>query len=575
MRSASLASALEASAVDRDAIGEVVAVNGEIASVDGFDDLIETIPRVALMVCSATAAELMEVQSDGTLKLLSRSGGGVETTCPRMQVPLGESGRNLVLIVWAAPGTTLTARDLEQLTVYCSLAGTSLARARSDAAVREAAACDAATLAALRDGVLVLDRKGVVRSINHAAAGVLGVKREHALGRRLRDIPGLAPLALTLVAGDPTSFPEVVRIPHAELVIRAQAYDGGIVATLRSLSSAKPQARTRVQSDARYTFDDLISNDPAFLEALEIARRVSQSDVPILITGESGTGKEMFAQAIHNSTPGIAPSFVGINVAAIPRELLESELFGYEGGAFTGARSSGHAGKFEVAGRGTLLLDEIGEMPMEMQARLLRVLQERVVQRLGSTRNIPLHARVIATSHRDLEGAVAAGTFRLDLFHRLRVVHLRLPPLRQRRGDVPLLVKHYLRTYADRLQRTPIDVAPEVMAQLERYEWPGNVRELANLIEGEASLLPPDQNLILRVPASIDPARRRDGSRSTWVQASSSGEILPLEEVERRAFEEALLRYAGNVARAAGALGVSKGTLYNKIKRYQLVLSNR
>jgi len=283
----------------------------------------------------------------------------------------------------------------------------------------------------------------------------------------------------------------------------------------------------------------------------------------------------MFAQAIHNSTPGIAPTFVGINVAAIPRELLESELFGYEGGAFTGARSSGHAGKFEVAGRGTLLLDEIGEMPMEMQARLLRVLQERVVQRLGSTRNIPLHARVIATSHRDLEGAVAAGTFRLDLFHRLRVVHLRLPPLRQRRGDVPLLVKHYLRTYADRLQRTPIDVAPEVMAQLERYEWPGNVRELANLIEGEASLLPPDQNLILRVPASIEPARRRDGSRSIWAQASSSGEILPLEEVERRAFEEALLRYEGNVARAAGALGVSKGTLYNKIKRYQLVLSNR
>ena len=575
MRSASLASALEASAVDREAIDEVVAVNGEIASVDGFDDLIETIPRVALMVCSATAAELMEVQSDGTLKLLSRSGAGVETTCPRMQVPLGQSGRNLVLIVWAAPGTTLTARDLEQLTVYCSLAGTSLARARSNAAVREAAACDAATLAALRDGVLVLDRKGVVRSINHAAAGVLGVKREHALGRRLRDIPGLAPLALTLVAGDPTSFPEVVRIPHAELVIRAQAYDGGIVATLRSLSSAKPLARTRVQSDARYTFDDLIGNDPAFHEALEIARRVSQSDVPILITGESGTGKEMFAQAIHNSTPGIAPSFVGINVAAIPRELLESELFGYEGGAFTGARSSGHAGKFEVAGRGTLLLDEIGEMPMEMQARLLRVLQERVVQRLGSTRNIPLHARVIATSHRDLEEAVAAGTFRLDLFHRLRVVHLRLPPLRQRRGDVPLLVRQYLRTYADRLQRTPIDVAPDVMAQLERYEWPGNVRELANLIEGEASLLPPDQNLILRVPASIEPARRRAGSRSTWAQTSSSGEILPLEEVERRAFEEALLRYAGNVARAAGALGVSKGTLYNKIKRYQLDLSNR
>ena len=573
MRSASLAGALAASAVECEAIGEVIAVNGEIASVDGLDDLIETIPRLALMVSSATAAELMEVESDGTLKLLSRSGAGVETTtCSSMQIPLGQSGRNLVLIVWATPGTTLTERDLEQLTVYGSLARTSLARARS---VREAAARDAATLTALRDGVLVLDRKGVVRSINHAAADVLGVNREHALGRRLRDIPGLAPLALTLVGDDPTQLAQVVRTTHAELVIRAQAYDGGIVATLRNVSSAKPLARSRVQSSARFTFDDLIGNAPAFLEALEIARRASQSDVPILITGESGTGKEMFAQAIHNSTPDTAPSFVGINVAAIPRDLLESELFGYEGGAFTGARMSGHAGKFEVAGRGTLLLDEIGDMPMEMQARLLRVLQERVVQRLGSTRNIPLHARVIATSHRDLKEAVAAGTFRLDLFHRLRGVHLRLPPLRQRRGDVPLLVEHYLRKYADRLRRTPIDVAPAVMADLEAYEWPGNVRELANLIEGEASLLPPDQNVIVRVPASIEPARRRAACRTNWAQTSSPGEILPLEEVERRAYEQALLRYEGNVASAAGALGVSKGTLYNKIKRYQLAFSSR
>ena len=490
MRFASLAGAVN-SAIDRQAIGELVAGSAEIAPVDGRDDLIETIPRLALMLCSATAAELMEVEADGELKLLSRCGDAVDTPRQRIQFSLRQSGRNLVLIVWGAPGATLTERDLEQLTVYCSLAGTSLARARSNTAgtVR-----DVATLAALRDGVLVLDREG---------------------------------------------------------------------------------GRKPVRSDARFTFDDLVGGDPAFLAAQEIAQRVSQSDVPILITGESGTGKEMFAQAIHNSTPGTAPSFVGVNVAAIPRDLLESELFGYEGGAFTGARSSGHAGKFEVAGRGTLLLDEIGDMPMEMQARLLRVLQERVVQRLGSTRNIPLHARVIATSHRDLEEAVAVGTFRLDLFHRLRGVHLRLPPLRQRRGDVPLLVEHYLRKYTDRMRRTAIDVAPAVMADLEAYEWPGNVRELANLIEGEASLLPPDQNLIQRVSASIEPARRRAGCTCTWAHTSSPGEILPFEEVERRACEQALLRYAGNVARAAGALGVSKGTLYNQIKRYQLAFSNR
>src|SRR6267142_1892522 len=491
MRFASLAGAVNSAILDRQAIGELVAGSGEIAPVDGRDDLIETIPRLALMLCSATAAELMEVDAAGELKLLSRSGDAVDTPRQRIEFSLRQSGRNLVLIVWGAPGATLTERDLKQLTVYCSLAGTSLARARSNTAgtVR-----DVATLAALRDGVLVLDREG---------------------------------------------------------------------------------GRKPVQSGARFTFDDLVGGDPAFLAALEIARRVSQSDVPILITGESGTGKEMFAQAIHDSTPGIAPSFVGVNVAAIPRDLLESELFGYEGGAFTGARSSGHAGKFEVAGRGTLLLDEIGDMPMEMQARLLRVLQERVVQRLGSTRNIPLHARVIATSHRDLEEAVAVGTFRLDLFHRLRGVHLRLPPLRQRRGDVPLLVEHYLRKYTDRMRRRAIDVAPAVMADLEAYEWPGNVRELANLIEGEASLLPPDQNLIQRMSALIEPARRPGGSTSAWAQTSSPGEILPLEEVERRAYEQALHRYGGNVARAAGALGVSKGTLYNKIKRYQLVFSNR
>ena len=540
-------------AADHQAIGEMGAVNGEIASVDAFDELIEAIPRLARMICSAAAAELMEVESDGALKLLSRSGAGVDTTCSRLEVPLGQPMRRLLLTVWAAPGTTLTERDLEQLTAYGSLARAWLARARSNAAIRDAAARDAAILVALREGVLVLDQEGVVRSINHPAERVIGVRRREALGRRLSDIPGLAPLALALVGDDPAHLAEVVRIPNAELVIRAHAYEGGIVATLRGLSSAGPSAWKPQSPGTRYTFDDLIGNDPAFLEALEIARRASQSDAPILITGESGTGKEMFAQAIHNGAPGTPETFVGINVAAIPRELLESELFGYEAGAFTGARSSGHAGKFEVAGRGTLLLDEIGDMPMEMQARLLRVLQERVVQRLGSTQDILLHARVIATSHRDLQEAIREGTFRLDLFPRLKVVHLRLPPLRERRGDVPLLVEHYLRRFADRFQRTPIHVAPEVMVQLERYEWPGNVRELANLIEGEASLLPPDRNLIRRVPASIEAAG-----------------ILPLAEVERRAYEQALIRYAGNVATAARALGVSKVTLYNKIRRHRL-----
>ncbi len=604
-----LIAALEHSLVDRERIGQLVAVSQEIASIEGLDELIATIPRLALVFCPANAAELLEVEPDGSLTLLSRSGAALETPRSRIEqaaratlsagatrvedggrglhrapdagamlpspvarlavIPLRQGGRNLVLVVErAAPGAQLTERDLEQLTVYGSLAGTSLARSRSNAAVREAAARDAATMAAIRDGVLALDREGVVRSINQAAARVLGIRREDALGRRLRDIPGLAPLGLALAA-EPTQIGEVVMLPRGDVVIRAQAYEGGVVATFRDFATAQKMAQKIVESAARFTLEDLVGSDQAFLEALELARRAAQSDVPILITGESGTGKEMLAQAIHNASSRASAPFVGINVAAIPRELLESELFGYDGGAFTGARSSGHAGKFELAGRGTLLLDEIGDMPLEMQGKLLRVLQERMVQRLGGTRDIPLRARVIATSHRDLEEAVGAGRFRLDLFHRLRVAHLRLPPLRQRRGDVPLLVEHHLRKYAERMRRKPIGMAPAVIAALEAYDWPGNVRELANLVEGEASLLLPGQGLIVRVPASIERARSLAGTID-MSQTDSTGEILRLAEVERRACEQALLRFGGNVAGAARALGVSKGTLYNKIKHYQI-----
>jgi transcriptional regulator with PAS, ATPase and Fis domain len=270
---------------------------------------------------------------------------------------------------------------------------------------------------------------------------------------------------------------------------------------------------------------------------------------------------------------------VAINVAAIPRELLESELFGYERGAFTGARAGGKPGKFELAERGTLLLDEMGELPQELQAKLLRVLQERVVQRLGGTRDIPIRARVISTTHRDLELAVREGTFRLDLFHRLRVVHLHLPALAERRGDVPLLVRHCLSRWAERSGRPLLEVAPEVMADLEAYAWPGNVRELANLVEGEASLLAPDQTRLERTPAMVAralQARRHEAALTPPAPAFlPTATVLPFEEVERRVFQHALQQYQGNVTRASQALGVAKGTLYNRMKRYGLAPGGR
>jgi transcriptional regulator with PAS, ATPase and Fis domain len=319
---------------------------------------------------------------------------------------------------------------------------------------------------------------------------------------------------------------------------------------------------------ARFTFERLVGEDPAFLEVIDTARRAATSDLPILITGESGTGKELLAQAIHNASGRASAPFLGVNVTAIPRELVESELFGYEGGTFTGARSGGMAGKFELAGRGTLLLDELGDMPLEIQGKLLRVLQERVVQRLGSVSDVQVRARVIATTHRDLEKAVSDGKFRLDLYHRLRVVHLRIPPLRERKGDILKIAEHQLRVHAESTRRRPIRLAHDVAVALEAYDWPGNVRELCNVIESEASLLTSDEEVISRIPHSLLQSPARPVERAG--AASTSDGIMSLEEMERRLCAEALQHFSGNVARAAQALGVAKTTLYAKMKRYGL-----
>ncbi|MDH5491972.1 MAG: sigma 54-interacting transcriptional regulator, partial [Myxococcales bacterium] len=489
-------------------------------------------------------------------------------------LPIRTERRELVLVlVRTRPGGALSEQDVERLAVFASLASASLERARDAEALRRAAARDAATIEAIRDGVLTLDADGGIRAMNEAAARLLRLERRDALGRQLGRLAGLAPLAAAL--GETGALDnEVVTLPHSELLVRSRSYEGGLVATFQERSSAQRLAQKLMGSDARFTFDDLIGRAPSFIERLDDARRAATSDVPILITGESGTGKELLAQAIHNASTRASAPFVGINVAAIPRELLESELFGYERGAFTGARVGGHAGKFELAEAGTLLLDEIGEMSYEMQAKLLRVLQERIVLRLGGSRSIHVKARIIATTHRDLEEAVRDGSFRLDLYYRLRVVHLRLPSLRERREDIPRLIDHYLARYAERTGRPEIRVSPAVMRQLEDYDWPGNIRELANLIEGEASLLPASETELNRRPRAMERARRPSSAVPVPAEApwspGTGPDVLPLAEVERRIFQHALDRYRGNVAKAARALGVARGTFYNKMRRYEL-----
>ncbi|MFL5372720.1 MAG: sigma 54-interacting transcriptional regulator [Myxococcales bacterium] len=571
-------------ATDGTAVGRLAVATRELSAIEEHDDLLAAIPRLALVACPGTGAHLVRVRRDAPPEVLATSGaeislrGGalaqrvlqalptrgspaVSDAASMAILPVGHAEDGMALIVDRVSAMhRIGEQDLERLAIYASFAAVLLVRASSRAAVREATARASATLAAIRDPAVVTDERGTVRALNSAAAAAMGVKREEAVGRRFDELPGLSPLAVAL-DGFPRTV-EVVPLPRGDVMMRPHAYEGGMVLTLRNAASAQTIDKRAAPSFARFTFEHLIGQDPAFVEVAELARRAAASDLPILITGESGTGKELLAQAIHNVSEREAAPFVGVNVTAIPRELVESELFGYEAGTFTGARTGGMPGKFELAGRGTLLLDEIGDMPIETQAKLLRVLQEKIVHRIGSAAAVPVRARVIATTHRDLAQAVGDGGFRLDLYHRLRVLHLHIPALRERKRDIRPIAEHQLKLYAESARRGPIRLSPVTAAALEAYDWPGNVRELCNVIESEASQLLPGEDVISRVPRAL----LHIGIEA--VERAPAGPVLPLEEVERRACVDALRYFAGNVARAARALGLAKTTLYSKMKKY-------
>jgi transcriptional regulator with PAS, ATPase and Fis domain len=373
----------------------------------------------------------------------------------------------------------------------------------------------------------------------------------------------------------------VVRLPHGSFVVTARpisdadASDRGFVATIVELDRAQKIAQRLSATRARYGFHDVVGNSPSLQSAVALARRAANIDANVLITGESGTGKEVLAQAIHTTGPRANEPFIGFNCAAVPRELLEAELFGYEKGAFTGARTEGNPGKFELAAGGTILLDEIGDMPLDMQAKLLRVLQERIVTRLGGRSEIPVHARVIATTHRDLAQLVDEGKFRMDLLYRLRVLAIEVPPLRDRPEDIAVLAVHFLLRFAEQQRKRVRELGPKVLDELERYDWPGNIRELANVMEAEVSLAPADVEMLERLATRlVGRFRTSSGVASTgeWrALTTSPGDlksILPLAEVEKRAILQAIERSQGSVSKAADALGVSKVTIYAKLRSW-------
>ena len=322
----------------------------------------------------------------------------------------------------------------------------------------------------------------------------------------------------------------------------------------------------KAQVDTGPAFENLIGTTPAMRSVYEMIQHVAPTKTSVLITGETGTGKELVARAVHNLSPRSDNLFVPVNCAAIPGELLESELFGHVRGAFTGAQIE-RTGKFEVADQGTLFLDEIGEMAYPLQAKLLRVLQEGVIERIGSNKPITLDVRVVSSTNRDLAVAIRAGAFREDLYYRLNVFHLQLPPLRERRDDIAPLAASFLRKFGAELGKHAVQLCADAEPLLVQYDWPGNVRELRNLMERAAVLCrgtAVDAALVRQLLPSVSAPESAGAD-------SPSFELEPaVADVERKQILRALAAVQDNKAEAARLLGVSERTLWYKLKRYGL-----
>jgi len=312
----------------------------------------------------------------------------------------------------------------------------------------------------------------------------------------------------------------------------------------------------------KYRFDNMLGHSPALLQAVDLAKKVAQTDTTVLLTGETGTGKEVFAQAIHQESPRRSKSFVAVNCSALGREILESELFGHKAGAFTGAVRD-KKGLFEEAHEGALFLDEIGEMPLELQAKLLRVLETGEFMRVGDTKTIRTDVRIIAATNRDLLAESQDGHFRSDLFYRLSVFRIHLPALRDRKEDIPVLAGWFARFFADKMNRQAPELTPDFLEKLLRYSWKGNIRELKNVIE-RAVILASGQLTVDLLPAEILFANRSE--------TPESGSSFDLSLSEKMLIQKALHHTKGNKTEAARLLNIGLTTLYRKIEEYGLGL---
>jgi two-component system, NtrC family, response regulator AtoC len=379
--------------------------------------------------------------------------------------------------------------------------------------------------------------------------------------------PGL-PVILITAHGTVDSAVEAIKQGAFDYVTKPFDQDEIAAVVQKALATEARNTHRHIEGDPHGRFG-LIGQSRPMQDLFSLIEKVAPSPTTVLITGESGTGKELVARALHQNSPRATGPFIQINCGAIPENLFEAELFGYEKGAFTGAVVS-KPGKFEIADGGTLFLDEVGELPKDMQVKILRALQERQVERVGGLRPLEVDVRIVAATNVDLNGAVSAGAFREDLYYRLNVVPFHLPPLRERADDVPLLVEHFLRRFNERLGKDVRRVAPDAMAALLEHPWPGNIRELENLMERTVLLSESDTIHLDELPSLRRGTPAVSGSEDLDAMGLKEYVRVHTAKLERVRIRRVLEAEDGNVTRAARRLGISRKSLQTKMKDYGL-----
>lgn len=437
-----------------------------------------------------------------------------------------------------------------------------------------------AMMNALKVGVLSVNTQGEILYANDHACKWINIRRRDLLKIPIKKIISNWKNIHQVISSGDKYINEEINVSTADgnakynvnvnpILNQAQSKLIGLVITMRKLENVYKLVNKYTGMQARFTFNDIIAKSQVMRKLIDYAKNISDSPSTVLIEADSGTGKEVFAQSMHNASSRKDNGFVAINCAAISEHLIESELFGYDDGAFTGAKKGGHPGKFELANGGTLFLDEIGDMKPELQVKLLRAIQENAITRVGGNKTVPVDVRIIAATNKDLKAEVEAGRFRLDLYYRLSVIPLKIPSLSERMEDLPSLIRFFLNKKAIRLQKVVPQLKYSTLQQFLNYNWPGNIRELENAIEQYVNL---DGNIAFEnlkkenwQNTTADDATNKINSENKELQLGT------VKQMERQLITETLEHFNYNMTLSAKSLGLSRNTLYLKTKTYGII----